>query len=166
MNRVSAYIKLLRLPGLGGLAIPPVFGAISVGVSDPSSLAILFSIGCFAAIFGFVNIICAIVIHCHPGKTNISINKVKVAGFVAGAKWDWFQNSDPILAGIFSFQDVAILFQNKACIFINKVDISRIPHTGTGRIFPRGTGAVRAGKHITVFRDIIALATGKCDPID
>lgn len=54
MNRVSAYIKLLRLPGLGGLAIPPVFGAISVGVSDPSSLAILFSIGCFAAIFGFV----------------------------------------------------------------------------------------------------------------
>ena len=44
MNRVSAYIKLLRLPGLGGLAIPPVFGAISVGVSDPSSLAILFAI--------------------------------------------------------------------------------------------------------------------------
>lgn len=54
MSRVSAYVKLLRLPGLGGLAIPPVFGAISVGVYDFPSLALLFVVGCCAAIFGFV----------------------------------------------------------------------------------------------------------------
>ena len=53
-ERFAAYIKLLRLPGLGGLAIPPVFGAISVGVYDFYKLAILFIIGCFTAIFGFV----------------------------------------------------------------------------------------------------------------
>jgi len=54
MNKFNAYIKLLRLPGLGGLAIPPVFGAISVGVYDFYKLAILFALGCFTAIFGFV----------------------------------------------------------------------------------------------------------------
>ncbi len=54
MNKLNAYAKLLRLPGLGGLAIPPVFGAISVGVYDFYKLAILFLIGCFSAIFGFV----------------------------------------------------------------------------------------------------------------
>jgi len=53
-ERFAAYVKLLRLPGLGGLAIPPVFGAISVGVYDFYKLLILFVIGCFSAIFGFV----------------------------------------------------------------------------------------------------------------
>ena len=53
-ERFAAYVKLLRLPGLGGLAIPPVFGAISVGVYDFYKLSILFIIGCFSAIFGFV----------------------------------------------------------------------------------------------------------------
>jgi len=53
-ERVAAYAKLLRLPGLGGLAIPPVFGAISVGVYDFYDLSLLFLIGCFTAIFGFV----------------------------------------------------------------------------------------------------------------
>ncbi len=51
---VAAWVKLLRLPGLGGLAIPPVFGALTVGVTDPASLLILFLIGCMVAIFGFV----------------------------------------------------------------------------------------------------------------
>ncbi len=54
MKKFSAYMKLLRLPGLGGLAIPPVFGAISVGIYDFYNLALLFAIGCFSAIFGFV----------------------------------------------------------------------------------------------------------------
>ncbi|HHF55477.1 MAG TPA: hypothetical protein ENL42_00995 [Thermoplasmatales archaeon] len=54
MRKLIAYAKLIRLPGLGGLAIPPVFGAISVGVYDFYKLAILFAIGCFSAIFGFV----------------------------------------------------------------------------------------------------------------
>ncbi|HEC77419.1 MAG TPA: hypothetical protein ENI33_09240 [Thermoplasmatales archaeon] len=54
MKKLNAYVKLLRLPGLGGLAIPPVFGAISVGVYDFYKLLILFAIGCFSAIFGFV----------------------------------------------------------------------------------------------------------------
>ncbi len=54
MQKFNAYIKLVRLPGLGGLAIPPVFGAISVGTYDFYNLAILFIIGCFTAIFGFV----------------------------------------------------------------------------------------------------------------
>lgn len=54
MMKIKAYAKLLRLPGLGGLAIPPVFGAISVGVYDFYKLTLLFIIGCFTAIFGFV----------------------------------------------------------------------------------------------------------------
>ncbi len=51
---IAAWVKLLRLPGLGGLAIPPVFGALTVGVTEPSSLLILFLIGCMVAIYGFV----------------------------------------------------------------------------------------------------------------
>jgi len=54
MKKFYAYAKLLRLAGLGGLAIPPVFGAISVGIYDFFHLAILFLIGCMATIFGFV----------------------------------------------------------------------------------------------------------------
>ena len=54
MDKVAAYAKLLRLPGLGGLAIPPVFGAISVGIYDFYNLTILFLIGAMVAIFGFV----------------------------------------------------------------------------------------------------------------
>ncbi len=54
MNKAVAYAKLLRLPGLGGLAIPPVIGALSVGVLDVYSLLILFIIGAFAAIYGFI----------------------------------------------------------------------------------------------------------------
>lgn len=54
MNKFVAYVKLLRLPGLGGLALPPIFGAISVGMYNLPELSILFFIGCCAAVFGFV----------------------------------------------------------------------------------------------------------------
>ena len=55
MNKITAYIKLLRIPGLGGLAIPPVIGALSVNLNtDLISLILLFIIGALAAIFGFV----------------------------------------------------------------------------------------------------------------
>jgi 4-hydroxybenzoate polyprenyltransferase len=54
MSKIAAYAKLLRIPGLGGLAIPPVFGALSVGVYDVDILVILFIIGSFSAIFGFI----------------------------------------------------------------------------------------------------------------
>ncbi len=54
MNKVAAYARLLRIPGLGGLAIPPVIAALTVGVYDFYNLAILFVIGVFAAIYGFV----------------------------------------------------------------------------------------------------------------
>ena len=54
MGKFSEYAKLLRLPGMGGLAIPPVFGAISVGMYELDKLAVLFLIGCLATIFGFV----------------------------------------------------------------------------------------------------------------
>jgi len=29
MNNLAAYSKLLRIPGLGGLAIPPIRGALT-----------------------------------------------------------------------------------------------------------------------------------------
>ena len=54
MSRINKYAKLLRLPGLGGLAVPPVFGALTVGVYDLYFLSILFIIGIFCAIFAFV----------------------------------------------------------------------------------------------------------------
>ena len=53
-HRIVEYAKLLRLPGLGGLAIPTVFGALSVGMYDLYSLVILFVIGALSAIYGFV----------------------------------------------------------------------------------------------------------------
>jgi 4-hydroxybenzoate polyprenyltransferase len=54
MNKIVAYARLLRIPGLGGLAIPPVIGAISVGHYVLSDLAILFVIGALAALYGFI----------------------------------------------------------------------------------------------------------------
>ncbi|KYK31145.1 MAG: hypothetical protein AYK22_08185 [Thermoplasmatales archaeon SG8-52-3] len=55
MNSViSDYIRFLRLPGLGGLATPAVFGAICVGVTDFPILLILLLIGAFSVIYGFV----------------------------------------------------------------------------------------------------------------
>lgn len=54
MGKVAAYAKLLRVPGLGGLAIPPVIGAITVGVFDLYNLTVLFIIGALSAVYGFV----------------------------------------------------------------------------------------------------------------
>lgn len=54
MNKVVAYARLLRIPGIGGLAIPPVIGAISVGILDFYSLLIVFAIGTLAALYGFI----------------------------------------------------------------------------------------------------------------
>ena len=54
MNKVIAYARLLRIPGIGGLAIPPVIGAITVGVNDLYNLTILFIIGALAALYGFI----------------------------------------------------------------------------------------------------------------
>jgi 4-hydroxybenzoate polyprenyltransferase len=51
---LTDYARLLRLPGLGGLSIAPVFGAISTGILDLQKLAILFVIGACSAIYGFV----------------------------------------------------------------------------------------------------------------
>jgi len=54
MKKIKAYARLLRIPGIGGLAIPPVIGAISVGVFDLYSLTIVFMIGTLAALYGFI----------------------------------------------------------------------------------------------------------------
>ena len=54
MNKIVAYARLLRIPGLGALAIPPVFGALTVGVFEFYDLMILFVIGAFASIYGFI----------------------------------------------------------------------------------------------------------------
>lgn len=54
MTKIIAYGKLLRIPGLGGLAIPPVIGALTVGVYDFNMLIILFIIGSFSVMYGFI----------------------------------------------------------------------------------------------------------------
>ena len=54
MNKVCAYARLLRIPGIGGLAIPTVIGAITAGVYDFYSLFIIFIIGAFCALYGFI----------------------------------------------------------------------------------------------------------------
>ena len=54
MSKVSAYAKLLRVPGIGGLATPPIIAALTIGVNDFFSLLLLFIIGAFAGIYGFI----------------------------------------------------------------------------------------------------------------
>ncbi len=54
MGKIADFFVLLRFPGLGGLAIPPVIAALTVGVFDFFSLLLLFLLGAFSAIFGFV----------------------------------------------------------------------------------------------------------------
>jgi len=54
MSKLTAYARLLRIPGLGGLGIPAVIGALTVGVQDLVALTILFIIGSLAAIYGFI----------------------------------------------------------------------------------------------------------------
>jgi 4-hydroxybenzoate polyprenyltransferase len=54
MNKITAYARLLRIPGLGALGIPPVIGALTVGMMDPYNLIILFCIGAVSAMYGFI----------------------------------------------------------------------------------------------------------------
>ena len=54
MGKIADYLVLLRFPGLGGLAIPPVIAAITVGTFDLFTLSLLFLLGAYSSIFGFV----------------------------------------------------------------------------------------------------------------
>lgn len=54
MNKLSAYARLLRLPGIGALGIVPVIAALTLGVYDIYTLTLLFIIGALACIFGFL----------------------------------------------------------------------------------------------------------------
>jgi 4-hydroxybenzoate polyprenyltransferase len=54
MDKIKAYAKLLRIPGIGGLAIPPVIGAMTVGEFGIINLSLLFVIGALAALYGFI----------------------------------------------------------------------------------------------------------------
>ena len=54
MDKIGAYAKLLRLPGVGALGIPTVIGALTVGVTDFFDLMIVFFIGALACVFGFL----------------------------------------------------------------------------------------------------------------
>lgn len=54
MGKIAEYMVLLRFPGLGGLAIPPVIAALTVGNFDPLTLVLLFLLGAYSSIFGFV----------------------------------------------------------------------------------------------------------------
>ncbi|HWR62962.1 MAG TPA: UbiA family prenyltransferase, partial [Candidatus Thermoplasmatota archaeon] len=54
MSKVAAYAKLLRVPGIGALGIIPVIAALTMGVSDIYPLSLIFIIGAFASIFGFL----------------------------------------------------------------------------------------------------------------
>ena len=48
------YIRLMRIPGIVGLAMTPVVGALCVNVFTPHILASLFLIGVISKIYGFV----------------------------------------------------------------------------------------------------------------
>ncbi|MDG6218961.1 MAG: UbiA family prenyltransferase [Candidatus Thermoplasmatota archaeon] len=54
MGKIADYLVLLRFPGLGGLAIPPVIAAMTVGTFDMFSLVLLFLVGAYSSIYGFV----------------------------------------------------------------------------------------------------------------
>jgi len=54
MNKIVAYARLLRIPGLGALALPTVIGALTVGMTDLYNLVILFLIGAVSAMYGFI----------------------------------------------------------------------------------------------------------------
>jgi len=54
MRKVAAYAKLLRVPAIGALGIIPVIAALAMGISDIYPLSLVFIIGAFASIFGFL----------------------------------------------------------------------------------------------------------------
>lgn len=53
-EKVIEYVKLVRLPGWGAYCIPAVFGALTTNDADIWRIVVLFIIGMFATIFGFV----------------------------------------------------------------------------------------------------------------
>jgi 4-hydroxybenzoate polyprenyltransferase len=53
-NIIIEYFKLIRIPGWGAYCIPAVFGALTTGTFNINQIIILFIIGIFATIFGFV----------------------------------------------------------------------------------------------------------------
>ena len=53
-NIVADYFRLMRIPGIAAIALPPVFGAISVNELSFSVLIPLFIIGILSGIYGFV----------------------------------------------------------------------------------------------------------------
>jgi 4-hydroxybenzoate polyprenyltransferase len=54
MSKVAAYAKLLRVPGIGAFGIAPVIAALTMGITDFYPLSLIFIIGAFASIFGFL----------------------------------------------------------------------------------------------------------------
>jgi len=54
VSKVTAYATLLRVPAIGALGIIPVIAALTMGVSDIYPLSLIFIIGAFASIFGFL----------------------------------------------------------------------------------------------------------------
>ncbi len=54
MSKVVSYAKLLRVPGIGAFGIIPVIAALAMGASDIYSLSLIFIIGAFASVFGFL----------------------------------------------------------------------------------------------------------------
>jgi len=54
MKKIVAYAKLLRLPGIAALSVIPVFGALTVGVTDTYNLILLALIGGCIGVCGFL----------------------------------------------------------------------------------------------------------------
>jgi len=54
MKKIIAYARLLRLPGIGALALPPVIAALTIGITDLYDISLLFLIGCYSVVYGFV----------------------------------------------------------------------------------------------------------------
>jgi len=54
MNKVSAFAKLLRLPGIGALGVPTVIAALTVGETNIYNLILVFIIGAIACVYGFI----------------------------------------------------------------------------------------------------------------
>lgn len=48
------YVRLLRLHGWGFLSMPPIFGALSIGITSIQDIALLFLLGTLSGIYGFV----------------------------------------------------------------------------------------------------------------
>ena len=54
MNKISAYARLLRIPGIAALGTTTIIGSLTVGVYDLYDLSIVFVIGALAGVFGFL----------------------------------------------------------------------------------------------------------------